>query len=167
MTPPAPPGAWADLTGASPRWVRTVVYAALVGRLAALPLGLIVGAVWGEAGFAGFSGLIEAVDLRLILLAVVFAPLVEQLLVLVAVGILHWGLRFPPWPAALISAAGCCALHGLVPASILVFPLFALLGIVQINRARRGSLLAGFGLGVLIHALANGVAVLSALALGL
>jgi hypothetical protein len=167
MTPPARPGFWADLTGTSARWVRTVVYAALFGRMAALPLGLIVGAIWGEAGFAGFSGLIEAVDLRLILLAVVVAPLVEQVLVLAAVGILHWGLRLPPWPAALIAAAGCCALHGLVPASVLVFPLFAVLGIVQINRGRRGSLRAGFGLGVLIHALANGVAVLSAFALGL
>jgi hypothetical protein len=163
MTDEFKPGFWSDLTGASPRWGRTLIYAAVIGRLGFLPIVLLVAVLWGEGGFDGFSGQLQGGDDLVLeaLIALVVAPLLEQMLVLLGIVVAHWAMRLPPWPSAGLVAVLLSALHGLTPGSAMVFPLFLLLAVIQINWMRRGSMLGGFVLGTAIHGLVNAVAVMA------
>ncbi|MDZ4363636.1 hypothetical protein [Brevundimonas sp.] len=148
-----------DLTGASTRWGRTILYGFVAARASITLVGIAVVLIWGEAGYDGFSGLLDQASLLVAIVAIAIAPLIEQLMVLFMVWVLAFVLRLPAEIAAVLTGLGFGTLHGLAPASLSVVPLFILLALIQIHWARRRKGMTGFWVGVAIHALTNATAV--------
>ena len=161
-----PRGFWADLTGASDRWGRTIVYAVAVGRLSMLVLGMAVLLAVGEGGVEGFTGVIESVDAATIFASVVGAPLLESLIVLVLVWVIGFKLKASRAVTAVITGLAFIPQHGLSLVSVSVAPFFALEALILMNWMRRGAGGTGFWLVFVIHAVANGLSVLSVAAFG-
>lgn len=162
-----PTGFWNDLTGRSDRWVRTLVWAVVVGRLSFIILGvaILLVAATGSAETAAmekFSGLTDVLDAEWVFVALVFAPLTESIGILFLVWLLGhrsgWG--WPVWATALTCAVASVPLHGLGPLSLAVAPFFALMAVIQHHWMLRGQLWPGFWLIVAIHFAANGLGVL-------
>jgi len=160
-------GVWHDLTGRSDRWLRTLVWAVIVGRLSLIVLGvtiLLVASIGSSATaiMEEFSGLTDVLDAEWVFVALVFAPLTESLGIVFLVWLLGcrsgWG--WPVWATALTCAVASVPLHGLGPLSLAVAPFFALMAVIQHNWMLRGRLWSGFWLIVAIHFAANGLGVL-------
>lgn len=166
---------WRDLTGQSDRWVRTLLLSVAIGRVSLLAVGVVIllavialdsGEVDGTMD--QYSGLIEALTLETVFVALVFAPLTESL----AIRLMVWlagsrvGWKWPVWATALACALLAIPLHGLGPLSLAVAPFFALMAAIQHHWMNRGRGWAGFWLITAIHFAANGVAVLTVALLG-
>lgn len=158
---------WDDLTGRSPRWMRTFFLGLVLGKLSSVLVGLAIRSL-GFQGEEQFSGAPSALSGELIFSALVFAPLFESLAVL---GV-FWLLarksrrRWPVWSTALACAVLSIPLHGLSAYSVLVAPFFALMAAIQHNWMDRGEATVGFWLIVSIHFVANGLSVLATAMLG-
>lgn len=165
---------WADLTGVSDRWGRTILYSILFARLSFLPAGILVVLLYGlntgdwtgSGSVEGFSGLIDEIDGFRIFTAIVFAPLTETPVLALLVWAVGFRLRAPRWLTVTITALAFVPLHGLVIGSLLVAPFFALMATVWYNWKRRGDGLGGFWVVVSMHAASNGLALLTTAALG-
>lgn len=158
-------GFWHDLTGRSDRWLRTLVWAVIVGRLSLILLGVTILLAAGPAGTAAmeeFSGLTDVLDAEWVFVALVFAPLTESLGIMFIVWLLarRSGWNWPVWATALTCALVSVPFHGLGPLSLAVAPFFALMAMIQHHWMLRGQLWPGFWLIVSIHFAANGLGVL-------
>jgi len=160
-------GFWDDLTGRSDRWIRTLVWAVIVGRLSLIILGVIILLVASigsteTAAMEAYSGLTDVLDAEWVFVALVFAPLTESLSIIFLVWLLggQGGWRWPVWATALICAIASVPFHGLGPLSLAVAPFFALMAVIQHNWMLRGRIWAGFWLIVAIHFAANALGVL-------
>jgi len=165
-SPPTAPGFWADLTGLSDRWGRTLLYAVLLGRLSLMAVGALLIAVYGVDSVKSFSGVVREISPLMIFLVVAVAPLVESLMLLIIVLVAGRLLKAHPAAVAFLSGALFVPLHGLTPVSLTVLPFFALMGLIQLNWMRRGRIWPGLLLVIAIHTVANALAVAAALALG-
>lgn len=161
-----PRGFWADLTGASDRWVRTLVLAVVIGRLSMTALGLIVILAAGERSTVGFTGVIESLGAGEVFAAVVGAPVIETLILLLIVWLVGFKLKASRTVTAVVAALAFIPQHGLALASVMVAPFFALEAVILYNWMRRGKGGGGFWLVLAIHAIANGLSVLAVAALG-
>jgi hypothetical protein len=153
--------AWNDLTGRSPRWTRTLLYAVLASRLSMVLIGVVVVLLAGEGVEENFSGLVTEIDALSTFGIVIFAPVLESLMLLFVVWLLGRKLRWPVPFAAVAAGLLFVPLHGLSLASLTIGPFFALMAAIQLNWLARGRGHAGFWLVVLIHALSNSVAVVT------
>ena len=157
---------WADLTGASDRWGRTILYGLLLSRVSLAPLLILVvllhGAATGDwtgpGSIENFSGRIDQVDAGRILSAVIAAPLLETLLLVLLVGGIGFRLKAGRWATATFTGLAFIPLHGLGFGSLVVFPFFVLMAVVWYNWKQRGDGLGGFWIVVSLHAVANGSA---------
>jgi len=171
MTMPALPTGfatlWNDLTGRSPRWVRTFFLGLVFGKLSMTLVAMAVQSL-GAEDQERFSGAPGALSLEFIFAALVFAPLLESLAVLGVVWLLarQGRRRWPVWSTALVCAALAIPLHGLSAYSVLVAPFFALMAAIQHNWMDRGQGKVGFWLNVSIHFAANSLGVLATAVLG-
>lgn len=164
--PPQPRGFWADLTGASDRWGRTILYAVAIGRLSMLALGIVVLLAFGEGGVEGFTGFIESVDAATIFAAVFAAPFLESLILALIVWAVGFKLKASRAVTAVVAGLAFIPQHGLAAASVMVAPFFALEALILMNWMRRGEGGTGFWLVFVIHAVANSLSVLAAATLG-
>jgi hypothetical protein len=166
---------WRDLTGQSERWLRTLVLAVVIGRLSLVAFAgaiLLAVSVTADGDVDGtmnqYSGLIDALTLEWVFVALLFAPLTESL----GIRLVVWlagsprGWKWPVWATALACAALAIPIHGLGPLSLAVAPFFALMAAIQHHWMVRGRGWAGFWLITAIHAAANGLAVLGVALLG-
>lgn len=160
---------WADATGASPRWGRTIIYGVVVARLSLVPMLILVGLIdWAAHGDApgpgsleGFSGAIGQIDAVLILSALIFAPVLESLLVAFLTWLVGFRLKLPLWPTATLVGLAFVPLHGLVPASLVIAPFFILMAAVWYNWQQRNDGLGGYGVVMTMHAASNGLALVT------
>lgn len=158
--------AWRDLTGASPRWGRTIIYAVLAGRLSIMALAVAVYALAGGEADAGFSGVVRSVDPGMIFVVVLVAPLLESLIVLLLVWLFSRKLGWSVGVTAALTALLFIPQHGFSFASLTIAPFFGLMAAIQHHWLMRGDRWAGYWLIVVIHALANGIAMGAAFAIG-
>lgn len=158
--------AWRDLIGASPRWGRTILYAVVTGRLSIMALAIAVYAIVGEGADAGFSGVIRSVDPGMIFAIVVGAPVLESLVVLLLVWLFSRKLKWPLPVTVALTALLFIPQHGISVAALVVAPFFGLMAAIQHHWLMRGRAWAGFWLIVVIHGLANGIAMGAVIALG-
>lgn len=153
--------AWNDLIGKSDRWVSTVLYAVVIGRLSTIAIGLLVFLAGGEAAKEGFTGLTDRIDRDWILKALISAPVVESFWIAALVFLMghkaSWG--WPVWATALVWGILAVPLHGLSALSLSVAPLFALMAAIQHHWMAKGRGWAGLCLIILIHFLANALAI--------
>ncbi len=153
----------ADLTGASDRWGRTIVYGLLFARLSLAPALLVVALLFlwttddalSNDALAGFSGRLDNIDGARIFSAVVFAPLTESLLVVFLVWLMGKKFGWSGWLVALLSAVIFVPLHGLAIGSLMIAPFFGLMALVQFNWMQRGDALGGYWVVVSMHAVVN------------
>lgn len=153
---------WRDLTGQSVRWGRTLVLTVVIGRVSILLVGLPILLLAGEEAMQGFSGQAEALTGVWVFAALVFAPLSESLVVRLLVWLLgsRACLGWPVWATAIACGALSVPLHGLSLFSLAVAPFFALMAAIQHHWMNRGRGWAGFWLITVIHAVANGLALI-------
>lgn len=164
MQKPMPAGyrrrLWDDLTGASTRWLRTILLAALVAKLAMTLVGVLVERLAGPSSGDGFSGVIDNVSPVLVFVTLVAAPLFESLGVVALVWFFSGRLKCAAMPTALAVGLLAVPLHGLTLGSVSVLPMFTLFGAVQHHWRARGEAWSGFWIITAVHFLANGVSVL-------
>jgi hypothetical protein len=158
--------AWLDLTGASPRWLRTILYAAVAGRLSITAGGMIVYGLAGAGADAGFSGVVRSVDPGTILGMLLLAPLLESLIVLLLVWLFSGKLGWPIGVTVALTALLFMPQHGLSYASLAIGPFFALMAAIQHHWFMRGQGWAGYWLISAVHAVVNGAAVAAAVLIG-
>ena len=149
-----------DLTGASPRWRRTLVLATLVGKMSLVATGFLIQAIAGENAAQGFSGVIHDLSLATILTAIVAAPLFESLCVMALVWLFAGVLNRPALQTSILVGLAAIPFHGLSAASVSVLPLFVLFGLIQFHWRARGRAWSGFWINVVVHGLVNGSSVL-------
>lgn len=157
-------GVWRDITGRSRRWGRTLVYGVIFARLSVVPVLLLLALtadVASDDPLQGFSGGIGDLDAARIVAALIFAPLIETALVALIVWLVVVRLGWPGWIGVAAVAALSVPAHGLVVASVLVAPFFALMGTIQLNWTRRGDALGGYWVVATLHTLANASALLT------
>ena len=148
-------GFLADLTGASDRWIRTLLYQVVIGRLSIFVVYALLLLVTPEMTQEGFSGVVRSLDTVMVIAALVFAPLVESLILLMIVGLVGGKFGAPRWFTVLFAGAAFLPMHGLVLMSLVIVPFFILMALVQFNWMKRSRTWAGYGIVVLIHALQN------------
>jgi len=158
--------AWRDLTGASTRWGRTILYAVVASRLSIAAAAIVIYGLAGAGADAGFSGMIRSVDFGIVFVFVVVAPVLESLILLLLVWLFSKKLRWPLPVTVLLTALLFVPQHGLSLASLVIAPFFALMAAVQHHWLMRGRGWAGYWLIVVIHAVSNGIAVGTAVAMG-
>ncbi|MFY8143144.1 MAG: hypothetical protein ACOVMT_04585 [Caulobacter sp.] len=153
--------AWRDLIGVSDRWVRTVLYALLIGRLSKIAIAILFFLTIGEVSGEGFSGKIERLDLDFLVKALIFAPVFESLAIAGLVFLMGhkagWG--WPVWATALVCGVLAIPFHGLSALSLLVAIPFAIMAAIQHNWMAKGRGWVGLCLIILIHLLGNAVSV--------
>ena len=157
-------GVWRDLTGRSHRWGLTIVYGVIFARLSIIPVVVLLALTTDVAKndpLQGFSGVIEDIDAARIVSALIFAPLLETALVAFIVWLVAVRLRWSGWISVAVVVVLSVPAHGLVVASVLVAPFFALMATIQLNWTRRGDGLGGYWVVVTLHALANASALLT------
>lgn len=159
-------GFWADFTGASDRWMRTFILALLLGRLSMIALGVAVVAAAGEGAFENFTGVIPALDPGVVFAAVIGAPLLESLIVLLLVWLIGVKLKASRAVTAVVTGLAFIPQHGLSLLSVAVAPFFALEALILHNWMRRGRTGGGFWLIFAIHAAANVTSVLAVAMMG-
>lgn len=152
---------WDDLIGASTRWLRTILLATLVGKLAMTIMAMLLFELAGPSIDDGFTGIIGDLSPITLVDALVGAPLIESLGVVALVWILSGRLRLAAMSTALFIGLLAVPLHGLALASWCVLPLFSLFGVIQHQWRARGEAWSGFWIIAAIHFLANGVSVLA------
>lgn len=150
----------ADLTGASPRWGRTLILTTLVGKLSLVAAGFLIQALAGENSAQGFSGVMHDLSLASIVAAVVAAPLFESLCVMLLVWLFAGVMDRPALQTGLLVGLAAVPFHGLSWASLSVLPLFGLFGLIQFHWRARGRAWAGFWINVIAHGLVNGSSIL-------
>lgn len=157
---------WADLTGASERWGRTLLLAVVIGRLSMTALGLMVLLAAGKQSTEGFTGVLQTLDTATIFGAVIGAPLIESLIVLALVWLIGFKLRASAAVTAVLVGLAFIPQHGLALVSVMTAPFFALEALILFNWMRRGSGVGGFWLVFFIHAISNGLSVLAVATFG-
>lgn len=146
---------WNDLTGVSGRWPRTIVYQVVVGRLSIFLVYLVLFLATPQMTNEGFSGIVRSLDSVMIATALIAAPLVESLILLVIVGLVGGKFGAPRWLTVLLASALFLPMHGLVLMSLVIAPFFVLMALVQYNWMKRSKTWIGFWMVVAIHALQN------------
>jgi len=164
LTPAA--RAWRDLIGASPRWGRTILYAVVIGRLSIMAVAMVVYGLAGAEADAGFSGVIRSVDPGMIFAIVVVAPILESLIVLLLVWLFSRKLAWPLPVTVVLTALLFIPQHGFSFAALIIAPFFGLMAAIQHHWLMRGRGWAGYWLIVVVHALANAIAMGAVLAIG-
>ena len=148
-------GFLADLVGAGDRLGRTILFGAIVGRLAILPVAAVIYALAPDTTEEGHTGAFRDLGFVDLFTALAVAPVLESLIVLFLVWLVGGLLRAPIWLTALLVGAAFVPMHGLVLVSPTVFPMFALMAAIQMNWRRKGRTRAGFWIVTAIHALGN------------
>lgn len=145
----------ADLTGASDRWGRTILFAAVAGRLALLPVAAAIYVLAPDTTEEGHTGTFGGLGFVDLFAALVLAPLLESLIIVFLVWLIGGRLRAPVWLTALLVGAAFVPMHGMVLVSVTVFPVFALMAAIQLNWRRKGREWAGYWIITAIHTLGN------------
>lgn len=148
-------GLWADLIGLSDRWGRTIALAAVLGRVATIPVAAVIYLLAPDTTEEGYSGVLTDLGPAEVIATLVVAPLVESLIIVFLVWLFGIVLRAPVWLTALLVATAFVPLHGLVLVSFAVFPIFALMAAIQFNWRRKGREWTGFWIITTIHFLGN------------
>lgn len=165
---------WADLTGMSDRWGRTILYSAVFARLSLLPAAALVLLLYGAAtgdwtgseSVEGFSGAVDDIDGATIISALVIAPLFETLLLALLVWVLGFWLKARRWLTVTVVALAFVPLHGLAIGSLFVLPFFILMATVWYNWKRRGDGFGGYWVVMTMHLVSNGLTLITTAAFG-
>ena len=114
--------ALADLTGASDRWGRTLLYQVVAGRLSILVVYLLLMLATPNTTTEGFSGVVQSLDATTYISALIAAPLVESLILLAIVGLVGGKFEAPRWLTVLMAGGVFLPMHGLVLMSLVIVP---------------------------------------------
>lgn len=150
-----PTTVWNDLTGVSDRWLRTILYQVVAGRLSIFVVYLVLFLSTPQMTNEGFSGIVRSLDSVMVITALIAAPIVESLILLVIVGLVGGKFGAPRWFTVLLAGALFLPMHGLVLMSLVIVPFFVLMALVQYNWMKRSKTWAGFCIVVVVHAVQN------------
>jgi len=157
------------LFGWSDDWFMTGLLAGLTGKIAmilgSIPV-IVLAMLVGADPARGFSGTFSGFDWVLVILALLFAPAFESMIVWLSVWLLRakFGMRVAY--TVLLSGLIHVPLHGVSGLSLTVFPAFALHALILNNWRERGSSFGGYCTIVLAHFVQNALSLWLAAVLG-
>jgi hypothetical protein len=153
----------AALFGHSDNWLLTAVLAGVAGKVAGVALILLLDELAWQLFdvelMANFSGSRYSLNIFIVFLAVMLAPILESAIVLFIVWLLSKKVKASSVTTAVMCGAIFVPLHGISVMSLWVFPMFALHALIQLNWMGRGKTLGGYSVIVVAHAITNAIAV--------
>lgn len=148
------------LAGRSRHAFLTMILAAIVGLILINLIGSLIFAIGGPETSEGSSSVVYEITQKVLVGALLVAPILESLIVWVTVWLLRSKIGLGRVMTVMLSGLLSVPLHGLAAASWAVLPGFALHTLIFMNWRERGNARRGFFVIVGAHFLQNAGAVL-------